>query len=153
MSTRRFSTAEPGGDGAPAADRSSSLGDLGQRLTSDLSLLVRQEIALARTEIKEGVAGMTRGGILAAAGAFTAILALQALVAAAVIGLGAWIGSYAAGALIVALALLLIGGALVMTAVKRFKEPGLVPEHTIESIQEDGEWITREIADAKRELT
>jgi uncharacterized membrane protein YqjE len=153
MSTRRFSTDEPELRPPPHVDGNASLGDLGQRLTSDLSLLVRQEIALARTEIKEGVAGVTRGGALAAAGAFTAILALQALVAAMVIGIGAWIGSYAAGALIVAVLLLLIGGALVMAAVRRFKEPGLVPEQTIESLQEDGEWITREIADAKRELT
>jgi uncharacterized membrane protein YqjE len=152
MSPRRFSTDEPELDGA-ADGRSASLGELGKRLTSDLTLLVRQEISLARTEIKEGVAGMTRGGIMAAAGAFAAILALQALVAAAVIGLGALIGSYAAGALIVAVVLLLIGGLLVMLAVRRFKEPGLVPEHTIESIQEDGAWITREISDVKRELT
>jgi len=153
MATHRFSDATRGADGRPGADGSPSLGDLSQRLTNDLSLLVRQEISLARTEIKQGVRGMTRGGMMAAAGAFVAILAMQALVAALVIGLGAWIGSYAAAALIVAVALLLIGGALVMLAVRRFKEPGLVPEQTIESLQEDGEWITREISDAKQELT
>jgi uncharacterized membrane protein YqjE len=153
MATPRFSTDGVQSDPKAGAEDASSLGDLGQRLTSDLSLLLRQEIALARTEIKEGVSGITRGGAMAAAGAFTAVLALQALVAAMVIGIGAWIGSYAAGALIVALLLLLIGGALVMMAVRRFKEPGLVPEQTIESLQEDGEWIAREISDAKRELT
>ena len=53
-----------------------SLGELFSELTSDLSRLVRQEVALARTEVKEEVGRAGKAAAMLAAGGLVAYLAL-----------------------------------------------------------------------------
>jgi hypothetical protein len=130
-----------------------ALGELFRRLTSDASLLVRQEISLAKAEMRESLdhlkATVTRLAIAAA----LAIPAALALTAFLVIALGDAINSYWASALIVGVILFLAAVVLArqgMAGVEKAKE-GL--QRTAESVGDDARWGKEEIRTFKRELT
>ena len=130
--------------------RERPLGEVAQDLTRDLSLLVRQEVELAKAEMaKKGrVAapglGMIGGaGVvgLMAAGAFTALLIL-----ALSIVLDEWLSALIAG---VALA----GTAYVLAkqGKERVDEAGSpLPEQTIETVKEDVEWAKTRATSARK---
>lgn len=120
--------------------RDEPLGEVARDLTRDLSLLVRQEIELAKAEMSQkgriaapglgmiGGAGLTA---LAAAGALTA-----ALVLALSIVLDAWLA-----ALIVGVVLAAVAYVLARQGKERVEEAGApIPEQTIETVKEDVEW-------------
>ncbi|HEY2724261.1 MAG TPA: phage holin family protein, partial [Pseudonocardiaceae bacterium] len=75
----------PNAEQASAAD--SSVGQLVEQLSTQVSALVRDEIALAVAEMKRKGTQAGIGAGLGAAGAVVALLGLGALVAAAVLGL------------------------------------------------------------------
>lgn len=128
-------------EGRPAEDLSDrSVADLMKRLSDQMSMLVRQELDLAKAEVavkgkKAGVgAGMFGGaGLFAvyALGALTAC-AILALVKAGVVG---WLA-----ALVMAAVYAVIAGVLALTG-KRNVQQGVppTPEQTIESVKEDVE--------------
>jgi hypothetical protein len=116
-----------------------SLGDLVSELTGDLSKLMRQELELAKAEIRQeaGKAGKATGMLAAAgfAGYLTTVLLSFALVFAlgAVMPLG-W------AALIVA-ALWGIAGAVLYTSGRaKLRTVNPKPERTVETLKEDAEW-------------
>ncbi|MER5772652.1 phage holin family protein [Streptomyces sp. NPDC001985] len=88
-----------------------SVGELVNRASDQFSRLVRQELALARAEMREKGRRLGRGGGLYGGAGLVAVLALQALVATAVIALGLlwplWLS-----ALVITLVLFAIAGAL-----------------------------------------
>lgn len=117
-----------------------SLGQLFGDLTRQMTTLVRQEIDLARTEMttKAGAAGRDAamvgvGGALLYAG----FLGLMATIVLGLIqaGLDPWLA-----ALIVAVVVAVIGGALVQRGRSGLANASLAPERTVESIREDADW-------------
>jgi hypothetical protein len=117
-----------------------SVGELVSRVVTDLSTLMRQELALAKAELKQDAA---RAG---AAAAFFGIGGLGGLMALVFLSVALMFGLVAAGvwtwlsALIVGLlwgAIAVIGLLLGRSAVKRI-EP---PERTIRTVKEDVEWV------------
>lgn len=66
--------AEPNGKGPRAPER--GLGEIVGDISTKVSLLVREEIALARTEVGEKVAKLARGAAVGAAAGVFAFLAL-----------------------------------------------------------------------------
>lgn len=119
-------------------------GEVVGRLMSDVSLLVRQELALAQAEMREkgkvvlpglGLMGAATIAALCAAGALTAfVILLLALF------LDAWLA-----ALLTALGMAAGAAGLALTGKERVKEAGApVPEETIESMKEDLEWLKTE---------
>ncbi len=121
-----------------------SLGDLFSELASETSVLIRQEVALAKTEVtaKAAVIGKNIGFLLiGGAIAYTAVLA----VAAAVIILlaqviPAWLSSLIVGAA--------IGGAayfLIMSALAKLRQTDPLPQRTIATLKEDAEWLKKEM--------
>ena len=130
--------------------RERPLGEVAQDLTRDLSLLVRQEVELAKAEMaKKGrVAapglGMIGGaGVvgLMAAGAFTALLIL-----ALSIVLDEWLS-----ALIVGVALAGTAYVLAKQGKERVDEAGSpLPEQTIETVKEDVEWAKTRATSARK---
>jgi hypothetical protein len=122
-------------------------------LTSDASLLVRQEISLAKAEMRESLDHLKATVAKLAIAAALAIPAALALTAFLVIALGDAINSYWASALIVGVILLVAAVGLArraMAGVEKAKE-GL--QRTAESVGDDARWGKEELRTFKRELT
>jgi hypothetical protein len=129
---------EPDPTGQPAEDR--SIGALIGEVTQDISKLFRQEVALAKAELKEEAAKAGKaGGMLAGAGFagyMVAVLLSLALVFAldAVMPIG-W------AAVLVAVVWAIVGGALYTMGRKRLKDVDPVPRQTVETLKEDAQWV------------
>jgi Putative Actinobacterial Holin-X, holin superfamily III len=130
--------------------RERPIGEVAKELTADVSLLVRQEIALAKAEMAEkgrtaapGLGMFGGAGIvgLCAAGALTAFLILV---------LSIFLPDWAA-ALIVGAVLSLTAYVLVQRGKERVADAGKpVPEQTIETVKEDVEWAKTRASSARR---
>ena len=130
--------------------RERPLGEVAKELTSDLSLLVRQEIELAKAEMAQkgrtaapglGMFGGAGIAALCAAGAITAFLVLVFS-----LFLPGW-----AAALIVGTVLAAVAYVLVKQGKERVAEAGKpVPEQTIETVKEDVEWAKTRASSARK---
>jgi VIT1/CCC1 family predicted Fe2+/Mn2+ transporter len=117
-----------------------SLGELVGELTEDLSRLMRQELELAKAEIRqEATKAGKAAGMLGAAG-FAGYMTAVLLSLALVFGLGAWLGLGWA-ALIVAALWAVAGFALFSTGKARLRQVSPKPERTVETLKEDAEWV------------
>ena len=123
---------------------SRTVGELLSDIANDTSSLVRQEIELAKTEMKEKATHAAKQSGTAFAGAVIAYVGLLTLVAATVIGLGHLIG-YGWSALVIGAILTIVGGVVAMGAVKKLKSEGLAPEKTTDSIKETKAWAKDQI--------
>ena len=127
----------------PRDDR--SLGELFSELTRELTALVRQEVALARTELTEKATTVGKNvGVLAAGGA-VAYAGFLALLAALIIGLGQLGVPWWLAALIVGLVVAGIGYLLVQKGLTALKQLNLAPEQTIATLKEDKEWAKEQV--------
>jgi hypothetical protein len=121
-----------------------SLGELFSELSRQTSTLIRQEVALAKAEMKQkgnevgkDVGMMAAGGALAYAG-------LLALIATIIIVLAEFMPWWLS-ALIVSLVVLGIGGLLVQRGMNALKQTNMAPEQTIETLKEDKEWAKKQL--------
>ena len=121
-----------------------SIGDLFSDLTADVRVLVRQEVALARAEISDKASHLGRNAATIAIGAVLLFVGFEAIVATAIIALSlvlpAWLS-----ALIVGAVLALVGGLLAWRGYQDFKERGVVPQETVESLKEDAQWAKEQL--------
>jgi uncharacterized membrane protein YqjE len=125
----------PKGEQPDAADN--SVGHLVERLSAQVSELVRDEIALATAEMKRKGAQAGTGAGLGAAGAVLALLGLGALVAAAVLGLANVVAAWLS-ALIVGVALLVLAGAVAASGIGQLRRAAPpVPEQAAQSTKLD----------------
>lgn len=130
------------------------LGDLLQRLTTDMGELIRQEIDLAKAEMREVGAAVARDAGKIAAAAALALAGALALIAFLVVGLGVLLGGrYWLSALIVGLVAAASGGMVARNAITDVKHRGLAPRQTVSSLRDDVTWVRREAVELKRELT
>jgi len=120
--------------GPPKVER--SLGDLFGDLTQEITTLVRQEMALLKTEMRHKVSHVVRDLIFLAAGGAIAYAGLLALVAALVCLLALVMPLWAA-ALVVGLLVTGVGGALVWKGLSALKKEDLVPHETLDTLKED----------------
>jgi len=136
------------GDSAPLRDR--PIGEIAGELTRDLSLLVRQELELAKAEMaQKGKVAAPGLEMLGAAGA-VGLMAAGALTACAVlvlaIFLAEWLAALVVGVVLAAAAYLLV---------KRGKEQvgkagAPIPEQTIETVKEDVKWAKTRATSARK---
>lgn len=126
----------------PGDDR--SLGDLFSELTSETTTLVRQEIALAKTEIKADAkkAGASAGA--AVSGGLVAYAGLIVLLVGLGWGLNSLIGSTWLGLVIVGLAVAGLGYVMLQKGLATLKTIDPTPERTIQTLKEDKEWLTNQ---------
>ena len=117
-----------------------SFGELLGQLANNSSALVRDEIQLAKQEMSEKFTRLRSAIIVVTTGAFIGVLATLALTAAAIIGLASYVGPGNAS-LIIGAALAIIAGIIVLTGMSRMKRTSLKPEQTIETLEEDKEWL------------
>ena len=129
-------------------NREESLGSLMSELVGDLQDLVRGEIKLAKTEVKEDAQQAGAGiGLMAGAGVMALVclifvgLTLMYILA---IWMPLWIG-----ALIIAALFLVAGFALFTSGKQRLKRVDLKPRRTLESIKEDAEWAKQQMTSDK----
>ena len=125
------------------------IGEVAAALTSDLSLLVRQELELAKAEMREkGKVALPGIGMMGAAGA-VALLAGGALTAFLVLVLSLFLDEWLA-ALITGVALAGLAAALALAGKERVEEMGTpLPEQTIETIKEDAAWMKEQAKSAR----
>jgi uncharacterized membrane protein YqjE len=136
------------GDSAPLRDR--PIGEIASELTRDLSLLVRQELELAKVEMTEkgktAVPGLEMLGAAGAAG----LMAAGALTACAVLVLAIFLPSWLA-ALVVGVVLAGVAYVLVVRGKEQVgKADAPIPEQTIETVKEDVEWAKTRATSARK---
>lgn len=124
--------------------RERPVGELIGEITSDVQRLVRDEIRLARVELRQslrdtaiGAAGLVIAGAMAYLGVWFVGLAVFWAIFLAIPG---W-----AAALSVAAGFFLIAAAAFAVGRQRLKPSQLRPEQTIETLEEDREWLERRV--------
>jgi uncharacterized membrane protein YqjE len=121
-----------------------SLGELFSELANDMTVLVRQEVELARTETMEKVSTATRSVMMMVVGGLLAYAGLVALVIAAAIALGAMM-PYWLSALIVGVVVIIIGAGILMSGRSSLTNINPVPEKTVETLKEDAKWAKEQV--------
>jgi uncharacterized membrane protein YqjE len=124
----------------PVGARRESLGELIGDLASNTANLVRDEVALVRQELQQKVKTVQAALVVIAAGAFIALIAAMALCAAVIMVLSKFVGVWQS-TLIVGLALAMAAGAFISIGISRFKRTNLKPEQTLETLEENKEWL------------
>ncbi len=112
-----------------------SLAELVDRLTSQTSRLVRDEVELAKAELQASAKHVGIGAGLFGGAGFFAVLGVMTLVAAAVAALALVVDVWLA-ALIVAAALFALAGAAALVGKKQIGRAG-PPERAIENVKLD----------------
>jgi Putative Actinobacterial Holin-X, holin superfamily III len=118
-----------------------SLGEVFGQLTQDMTLLVRQEVQLARTELGEKISGATTKVISIAAGGLVAYVGALALVAALILalhdlaGIAPWVSALIVGGLLV-----IVGYVMLQRGRRELKQTDLTPRRTVETLKDDVQW-------------
>ena len=125
------------------------VGELLKQLSNETTTLVRQELELAKAEVREKAGKAGPGfGMWGGAGV-TAFLALGSLTAFLILALDGAMPNWLA-ALIVGLVWAAIAGFLYFRGKKRLQEAGPpIPEQTIETVKEDLQWAKHPTTSAK----
>jgi len=120
------------------------LGDLFGDLATDMSNLVRQEVALAKVEITQKAKHVGRNvGYLVIGGA-VAYAALLAIIAAIIMLLAKVVPQWGS-ALIVGAVVGGIGWMLIGKAMLALQQTDLTPRETVETLKEDATWMKEQI--------
>ena len=126
------------------------IGDLLKQLASETSTLVRQELDLAKAEMREKGRKAGPGiGMIGAAGGM-ALLAAGALTAFLILALDGAVPNWLA-ALVVALVYGAVAAALYLRGKEKVDDAGSpAPRQTIETLKEDVEWAKHPTTSARR---
>jgi uncharacterized membrane protein YqjE len=117
-----------------------SVGELIGNISDDLSQLFRQEVELAKVELKEEAAKAGKAaGMLGGAG-FAGYLAVVLLSFALVFGL-ANVMDAGWAALIVAVIWAIVGAVLYSSGRKKLKTVDPTPHRTVDTLKEDAKWL------------
>ena len=128
-----------------------SIGSLVRGVLVDIRDLMREELALARVEIREQASRAKLAaaslGVAAVALAFGATFLLVAIAVglADLLDWPVWTGF-----LIVALLLSIIGLVMLSSGRKKLASVQAVPEETVRTLKENSEWLKRRLSSANR---
>jgi hypothetical protein len=112
--------------------------------------LIRAEIALAKTELRQEVTKVKAGGILVGAGGLLLFIGALLFAAFAVVLLDLVLPLWAA-TLIVTVLFLGIGAGIAMAGVKHLKQIH-APNQTIQTLKEDSQWASRTFQSVKSQM-
>lgn len=128
------------------------IGELLKRFGQDAGTLVKQEITLAKLELRESAKSLAKDagkiGVAAGLGLFGAF----AFLAFVIVGLGDLINNYWLSALIVAVLLLGAAALLARRAMANMKNNSLAPQETMQTLKDDQRWAKREVQEFKQSL-
>jgi hypothetical protein len=117
-----------------------SIGELIGNISDDLSRLFRQEVELAKVELRqEATKAGKAAGMLGAAG-FAGYMAVLLLSFAVVYALSNVMDAGWA-ALIVAVVWAIVGGVLYANGRRKLKTVSPVPQQTVDTVKEDAQWL------------
>lgn len=153
--TPRTSTSDP----TRTAGAEPSLGELIRDLRDEATGILRDEVALAKTEMSEkaAVAGRNVGFIVGGAligysGLVILLLSLGWLISRGFVaaGLSQNLAVFL-GLLIVAVVVIAVSAVLVMSGIKTLKEQSLKPEKTLSSLKRTAQWGEEKVQEVKGE--
>ena len=119
--------------------REQSIGELLGRLSEQMSALVRQEVELAKVELREKGRRAGAGAGLIGAGGLLGLGAFAALTTTLILVLATFVDAWLA-ALIVTVAYAAGAAALAVSGKQKVQAISPVPEQTIETLKEDVQW-------------
>ncbi len=125
------------------------LGSLISGVIKDLQDLLRGEVQLAKTELKEDASALGKGAGLLGAAAIFGLLGLIFTLLAVMYLLDKVVQLWIAAG-IVGLSVLAIAAILGLIGKNRLSASNLKPEQTIETLKEDKEWASQQISSVKR---
>jgi hypothetical protein len=128
----------------PSVGEDESLGELIAATTRDLSALMRTEVELAKTELKEEAAQAGRAGAMVGAGGLVGYLALLLVLLAAAWGIAEVLAPWA-GLLIVGVVTGIVAAILITTGRKKLATVQVAP-NTVETLQEDVQWAKQQLS-------
>jgi hypothetical protein len=120
------------------------LGTLINELTRETASLFRQEIRLARAEISDKARQAGRGAAEIAVGGVMLLVALGALAAAAILALAMVVKPWLA-ALIVAVAVALVGVVVLARGISNVRGGNLAPRRTMDSLRDSAHWAKEQL--------
>ena len=130
--------------------RERPIGELFKQLSEETSMLIRQELALARAELTEKGKEAGKGAGLFGGAGVAGLMALGAFTAFVILlldkGMATWLA-----ALIVAVVYGAVAGVLAMRGRERVQQATPpTPEQTVETVKEDVEWAKSQARSATR---
>lgn len=144
--------ARPGRRYDTGTDLEPGLIPLIRSLADDTATLLRQEVELAKIEVKHTAKRLVVDSAWIATGTAIAAVGALCLVLAMALGLGALLGSYWLGTLITGLFLMLVGGGFLFKGIRDMGKQRLIPEQAAESLREDARWARDRARDFKQGL-
>jgi predicted phage tail protein len=136
----------------PELRQERSIGELFGQLSQDMTLLVRQEVQLARAEMSDKLSRLTTNLVSVIGGGFVAYVGALALVAALILALhdlaniSPWISALIVGAL-----LAIAGYSMLRRGLTELKRVDLAPRRTVENIKDDVQAIKDDVQWAKEQ--
>jgi hypothetical protein len=121
-----------------------SLGELFSELATETSTLVRQEVALAQTELSQKATRVGKNVGFLAVGGFVAYAAMLAVLAGIIMLLGLVIPVWLS-AIIVGLVVGGVGYFLISSALTELRKTDPLPRDTVETIKEDAQWLKNQV--------
>jgi len=125
-----------------------SVGTLLSGLLGDLQDLIRGEIALARTEMREELETVKSGAVSLAVAAVFGLTGLIVLMLGIASFLTRWI-SQTQALVLVGIVVLVLAGIAGMMGKQRLSASSIKPDRTIESLKEDKEWASQQVSSLK----
>jgi len=117
--------------------------DVMQDILRNVQEIVRSEVRLAKTELREEVVKAKTSGVLLGAGSMAAIYSVLFLLLMAMFALMLVMPSWAA-ALTVAAVLAIFSTVALSAGLKRMKQITPAPPRTVETIKENVEWVKQQ---------
>jgi hypothetical protein len=131
--------------------RSASFTDALKHVIDDVRELFREELALARAEVREEISSFSTAAVQMSAGAAIAGYAALFLLMGIALGFAdlvawpAWAGYLAMG-----IVLALGAGIAIQLGRRRLRETPAVPQQTLETLKETKEWMRDRMSSASR---
>ena len=134
----------------PSDLRERPIGEIAGELTRDLSLLVRQELELAKAEMAEKAKVAAPGLGMIGGASVVGLMAAGALTACSILVLSLFLPDWLS-ALLVAASLAAVAYLLLKRGKERVGKAGPpIPEQTIETVKEDVEWAKTRATSARK---
>lgn len=125
----------------PGVREERSIGELFGELTQDMTLLVRQEVQLARVELEQKATRLGSAFATVGIGGFIAYVGALAIVAGLILlltdlaGIEPWIAALLIGGILAIAGYVMLQGGL-----RRLKQSDLAPRSTVETLKDDVQW-------------
>ena len=121
-----------------------SIGELFGELAGETSQLVRQEVSLVAAELAQKARYAAKQASYVAIGGYVGLIAVQALLAAAVLGLGMvmplWAAALAVGGFAV-----VVAAVVAMKGIEALRHMDPSPTQTMLSLEENKSWIKKQM--------